>query len=256
MRLRNICISLLCLTLIAILGLPLHCDELKDEIKLGRSIAAILAGTYGIYQDKEVSLYVNLVGNTVAYYAGRGDLDYYFAVLDSDGINAFACPGGYIFITRGLLFTLHNEAELAGVLAHEIAHVNYKHVYKAVVQKKTDSAESVLAKMIGGRNVSFSIAFNQLVSKGLEILLKKGLAQTDEFEADAAAVVYTGNADYASSAYFNVLEYLNSKTISPKEKYSLTHPPMSVRIDRLKEFSSQIDTGKLLAERFTEYVKK
>lgn len=227
--------------------------DAKDEVKLGRGIAAVLAGSYGIYDREPLTKYVNLVGNSVAFFNARDDITYYFAILDSDSINAFACPGGYIFITRGLLFSLKNEAELAGVLAHEIAHVNYKHVYNNIVQRKDNSANTAIAKLIGGRNVSLSVAFNQVVQKGLEILLKKGLSREDEFNADAAACSYLETSGYQVHAYLNVLGRLQANQ-QGHEKYSITHPAMKDRINNLNSFALPASTGQNLQERFDYYV--
>lgn len=228
------------------------CDlEVKDELRLGRSMASVIAGIYGIYESDSLTRYVSLVGSTQALINGRKDIRYYFSILDSDEINAYACPGGYIFITKGLLFALKSEAELSGILAHEIAHVNYKHVYKAVLPQKTGSVDSFVSRVIGARNVSFSVAFNQIVNKGLGILLKNGLQHEDEFEADTAALFYLNNVGYRSVAYKDLLDRLKEQG----ESYSDTHPKMKDRVNNLEQFLSYGDIGLLLVERFNKNVK-
>jgi len=232
-------------------------SDIKDEIKLGRSIASVIAGTYGIYNNEELIKYINLVGNSVVYFNGRTELNYYFSVIDTDSINAFACPGGYIFLTKGLIMSLSNEAELASILAHEIAHVNCRHIYNAVVQKKSDSVDSILAKMIGGRNVSFSVAFNQVVNKGLEILFKSGLPYKDEYEADAAAVFYLENTGYSSFAYKEVLTRFAGIDSLGNEKFSSTHPPMKERITKINDLlNGEVENGEYLRERFQSHISR
>jgi len=98
-----------------------------DEIKMGQEFASVLLGAKPLLADVRIQRYVNTLGRWLAMQTERPDLPWTFGVLDDSGFNAFATPGGYIFITRGLLNRMNNEAELAGVLAHEIGHVLRKH---------------------------------------------------------------------------------------------------------------------------------
>ncbi len=100
----------------------------NDEVTIGRGVAARILAQYWEWHDQALDQYVTLVGQTLVLGVGRDDTTYYFAILYSDTINAFSTPGGYTFITRGALGQMRDEAELAGVLAHEIAHVNQRHV--------------------------------------------------------------------------------------------------------------------------------
>src|ERR1035437_3013046 len=106
----------------------------EEEIALGQEVASNLLGArnVGLYHDKNMQRYVNRVGRWLASQTERPDLPWHFAVLNNNGINAFAAPGGYIFITSGLMGRMRSEAELAGVLGHEIAHVLRKHHLKAI----------------------------------------------------------------------------------------------------------------------------
>ena len=117
------------------LGFALFGDySLEEEIRIGRQISGNLLGAVPLVRDDKLQNYVNLVGNWVALQSGRQDLTWHFGVLDTEAINAFAAPGGYIFVTKGLYRLLNNEAELAGVLGHEIAHVTQKHHLKVLKQ--------------------------------------------------------------------------------------------------------------------------
>ena len=119
----------------------------KEERQLGEKISASLVANYGVYQDKDVAKYVTLVGTVLAKESGHPNMNWTFIVLDTDGVNAFAAPGGIVHITRGLLGLEKNEAQLAGVLGHEITHVDVKHTVRAIQKSKaislgTDAAGS------------------------------------------------------------------------------------------------------------------
>src|SRR5450759_3324682 len=109
-----------------------------DEIRLGQAVSDKVRARYGVVQDEAVHRYVTLVGAVLAISSSRPGLPWKFIVLDTDGVNAFAAPGGFIHITRGALALLGSEAELAGVLAHEIIHVTEKHTVKAIQKGKME----------------------------------------------------------------------------------------------------------------------
>ncbi len=108
----------------------------KEERQIGEQVSAQLRAKFGVYQDKEVTKYVTLIGSTLAQVSDKPTLDWNFIVLDTDGVNAFAVPGGIVHVTRGLLGLLKNEAELAGVLGHELTHVTEKHAIAFLKQSK------------------------------------------------------------------------------------------------------------------------
>src|SRR5512145_3274440 len=105
-----------------------------DEIEMGGGVASNILGAAPLLQNRDVQQYVNNIGRWLAMQTERPDLPWEFGVLDDDDVNAFAAPGGYVLITKGLLTQMHSEAELAGVLAHEISHVLQKHHLKAIKQ--------------------------------------------------------------------------------------------------------------------------
>ena len=106
---------------------PLQQISERDEIELGKDVAANLLGAAPLVNDPALQAYVNKVGKWIALQTSRPGLPWHFGVLDTDSVNAFAAPGGYVFITRGMLLNMRDESELAGVLAHEISHVVAKH---------------------------------------------------------------------------------------------------------------------------------
>src|SRR6478609_5658236 len=101
-----------------------------EEQDLGKQVSEKIRTRYGVVQDAAVHRYVNLVGLALAQGSTRPNLPWTFIVLDTDGVNAFAAPGGYVHITKGALALVKNEAELAGVLGHEIVHVTEKHTVR------------------------------------------------------------------------------------------------------------------------------
>ena len=110
----------------------------EEERKLGEQVSLQIRNTFGVYQDAAVTKYVTLVGTVLAQASSRPNLNWEFIVLDTDGVNAFAAPGGIIHITRGALGLIKNEAELAGVLGHEITHVTEKHTIGAIAEEQHD----------------------------------------------------------------------------------------------------------------------
>ena len=112
-----------------------------QEYYIGRAVAAKIVSTYTILEDEDLTKYLNLVGNAVAVNSDNPDVPggYHFGILDTKDINAFACPGGIVFVTKGLIDTLENEDELAAVLAHEIGHYKKKHTLTSILQLKKHS---------------------------------------------------------------------------------------------------------------------
>ncbi|HEU5283717.1 MAG TPA: M48 family metalloprotease, partial [Burkholderiales bacterium] len=108
----------------------------EEEAVIGRQIAGNLLGAAPLVKDDKLQAYVNRVGRWVALQSGRPDLKWTFGVIESADINAFAAPGGYVFVTRGLYARLQDEAQLAGVLAHEVGHVQQKHHLKLLQQQQ------------------------------------------------------------------------------------------------------------------------
>lgn len=209
--------------------------SLKEENEVGRQMAAKLAGTVGLHEGDDALLkYINLVGKTVAMQANRPEIAFRFAVLKDEEINAFATPGGYIFVTKGLLRQVRNEAELAGILGHEVAHVTERHMYKAIMPKREVDASETFARMLsrGGSDIGHSIG--KIVNSGMDILLQKGLGQEKEHEADSVGIVYSMAAGYDPSALYGFLTRLEQDASSVK--VSKTHPPFPQRLKDLKAF--------------------
>ena len=201
-----------------------------DEIEIGKGVAANLLGAAPPVNDAKLQAYVNRVGQWIAMHSDRPNLPWHFAVVDTDGVNAFATPGGYIFITRGMLLRMRDEAELAGVLAHEITHVVERHALKTMRKGNLAGlAGDALGKYAEKKGAD---ELTRIVSAGTEIYAR-GLDKEDEFAADRAGVVIAARAGYDPYGLPSVLQTLAS--INPKDDaVSLmfkTHPDSGTRLE-------------------------
>jgi predicted Zn-dependent protease len=203
-----------------------------DEIKLGREVAANLAARYGISSDAAKLRYVNLVGQTLAARSSRAKLPYHFGILKTPEFNAFAAPGGYIFVTEGLLAGLNDEAELAGVLAHEISHVTERHVAKAVREANLFGAGKDLTAAMShdpqawGALSDFSIQ-----------LMDKGFSRKDELEADRLGSQLAGRAGYDPRGLRDSVERLSQTRAKDGAlaRFNGTHPAPADRLKAIDE---------------------
>lgn len=211
---------------------------LQQEEAIGNAAAATLLGAVKPIQNQAVQDYVNKVGLWVALQSDRPDLPWRFAVVDSDDIDAFAAPGGYVFITRGLLEHMHSEAELAGVLGHEISHVVLKHHLNALQRAARldlagEAAQVGLASK--GYNSTLDQQAFQKISNATRNLYSTGLDKGDELAADRMGAVLAARAGYDPYGLLAVLQTLEG--VDPKSsKMQLllaTHPSPEDRISAL-----------------------
>ncbi|HJR61111.1 MAG TPA: M48 family metalloprotease [Vicinamibacterales bacterium] len=212
-----------------------------DERKIGEKVSDRVRVEFGVFQDQAVTRYVTLVGTMLTQNSSRPDLKWEFIVLDTDGVNAFASPGGLVHITRGALGLIKSEAELAGVLGHEIAHITRKHTVNAIKKNATvelgvDVAPGTPAFVEGLANA----AYDNIVEKGFD--------RGDEEDADEHGILLANKAGYNPSGLGTFLTKLaeRNKEQSAKERNGLfaSHPETQGRIDKL---TKQITTAKLNA---------
>ena len=234
------------------LGFALFGDySLEEENRIGRQIAGNLLGAVPLVRDDKLQNYVNLVGSWVAQHSGRTDITWRFGVIDSETINAFAAPGGYIFVTKGLYRRLNNEAELAGVLAHEIAHVTQKHHLKVL---KQSSLIGALGQAASKKAKDSDQVVQNLIGNGAEIMAR-GLDKNAEFEADRVGIVYAARAGYDPWGLPAVLQDMAAIPAQDKRTALLykTHPHPADRLDALGEaVGGRLDAvqGKDVGKRF------
>lgn len=229
---------------------------LEEEITLGEAVAVEAFSRFGgEYPNQDWTRYVNLVGKTVAEVSDRPTLNYHFAILNSQDQNAFAAPGGYIFITVGLLKTLKNEAELAGVLAHEVAHVTKQHMLETIRRGALMGSVSELTLTAMKKDPAM---FSSVIDEMTDLLFTKGLDKDKEFEADVVGVEYAYRAGYNPQGLEDYLQTLESEKGHVESKFFTTHPSTTLRIskiDTLLKNYSDIKNLPFLTERFHQYVK-
>lgn len=223
----------------------------EEEAAVGRKIAGNLLGAAPLVKDEALQTYVNRVGRWVANQSDRPELNWHFGVIESNDLNAFAAPGGYILITKGLYQKLQNEAQLAGVLAHEIGHVVKKHHLK-VMQKSQllNLGASLLSNKLGE-----NATIDKVIGNGAEIM-SRGLDKEAEFEADRVGISLATRAGYEPLGLVDVLQLIAQTNPSDSSVALLykTHPSPEERLVKLDEaIGNKLDTvpeGKALTERF------
>jgi predicted Zn-dependent protease len=224
----------------------------EEEIQLGREITGNLLGAAPLVNDEALQNYVNQVGRWVASQSERADLPWRFGVIESEAINAFAAPGGYIVLTKGLYRKLENEAQLAGVLAHEIGHVVRKHHLK-VIQKQ--QLLSMGAGLLGEKVSKGNQTLDKVIGNGAEIMAR-GLDKNAEYEADRDGVTLATRAGYDSYGLPEVLQSISASSNSEGGLTLLykTHPHPDERLAKLGDaIGNKLDNtpaGKTLPERF------
>ena len=206
--------------------------NVKEETALGGAVALnwVAAGGGLVVDDggpaTRLEVYVNEVGKNLAAQSSRPDLDWTFGVLQSDVVNAYSTPGGYVFVTRGLLKMLDNESQLAGVLAHEISHVTERHALHVYTSVKANTCEVAVAASAGSEFAEYSGAFNsslgsssgfldldagggkllgKLTEKVVSDITNKGFSHGDEYDADRLGATLMMNAGYAPKEYVKFL---------------------------------------------------
>ena len=230
-------------------GLALGGYSEQEEIAIGRQIAGNILGAAPLVNDGKLQQYVNRVGRWVASQSERPDLAWHFGVIDSNDINAFAAPGGYVFITKGLYRQLNSEAELAGVLGHEIGHVMRKHHLKILQKSQLIELGGKLLSKQAGDNANVQ----KLIGTGAEISAR-ALDKDAEFEADRIAVVLAGRAGYDPFGLPSVLQDIAhvSRDDGSVALLFKTHPHPSDRLDQLGQaIGERLDgvKGKTLEKR-------
>ena len=238
-------------------AINLDSPSMEEEIQIGREITGNLLGAAPLVKDAALQKYVNQVGRWVANQSERANLPWHFGVIESEDINAFAAPGGYVIITKGLYRKLENEAQLAGVLAHEIAHVVKNHHLKILQQSQLlDLGADLLGKKLGKDDKTVQT----LIGSGAEICARS-LDKNAEFESDRMGVVLTARAGYEPYGLPEVLQTIGqtNKDESSVALLFKTHPHPDDRLLKLDDaIGNRLDTlkdGKTLSQRFYKLKK-
>ena len=221
----------------------------EEEIALGEGITSAFLGAAPLHSDQNLQRYVNRVGRWVALHAERPDLPWTFGVIDTQTINAFALPGGTVVVSLGLLKRLNNESELAGVLAHEIAHVVKKHQIQAIQSAAstdfwTGIGQEVASERIGrsGGGVLANTVKQKLLETGVDFVksgaILRPLDRSMEYEADRMGIVIAARSGYDPFGLVAVLQMLaQAKGDGDEASIFATHPASGERIAELEKFS-------------------
>jgi predicted Zn-dependent protease len=202
----------------------------KEEIDIGRDLAGRLLGQVQLVDDASVQAYVNRVGRWIASQSERPDLPWRFGVANAANVNAMAMPGGTILITRGLYDMLDNEAQLAGVLGHEIAHVVKRHHISVMQKQNFVQAGASLAQARTGSNVLGQVALDFFRN-----LFISGLDKDSEYEADAVGAILAARAGYNAFGLAEVMHKLAARSDASTADLFGSHPGPRERLEKLGE---------------------
>ncbi len=200
----------------------------SDEIALGKQADQEIGQTYGIYESSALAGYVNQIGQRMSKVTQRPDLEYHFQVLDTPVINAFAGPGGYVYVTRGILAYFNDEAQLAGVIGHELGHVSARHVAQQI-------SRTQLAQLGLGVGMIVSEDFRKyagLAQFGVGMMFLK-FSRDNERQADDLGVEYGSKSGYDThrmASFFQTLERVNPGGDGALPDWFSTHPDPANRI--------------------------
>lgn len=225
--------------------------SLKTEIEIGKKAKEQIVKEYGSYKDLEWQIYLDQIGQRVAKASDRKDLPYDFTILDTDILNAFAVPGGYVFVTRGILMEIADEAELAVVLGHELTHIAAWHglemLQKAGLLGTITALGVVGGAALGAGEAAIALAQAASVYENLYLL---GYGRKNELEADRYGIEYAARAGFDPEAAYTFFERLDkiekeeqsAQRISP---YWKTHPDTAERRMKARRWIAELNQSNL-----------
>jgi predicted Zn-dependent protease len=206
-----------------------------EERQLGDMVSLRLRERFGVYQNESVTKYVSLVGTALAQTSSRPTLNWTFIVLDTEGVNAYAAPGGVIHVTKGLLGLMKSESELAGVLGHELTHVTVKHTIRAIQKNK---GISMVSDEVGGGGGDLRAKF---LAKVGEVLYKKiyenELSREDENESDETGARLASKVGYAPTGMLEILKKIDARNSGREDRNGLfaSHPATQDRMAKIQK---------------------
>jgi predicted Zn-dependent protease len=209
----------------------------EQQYYVGRGVAATILAQYQPYRNAEATRYVNLLGQSLGLASSQPFLymGYRFMILDSDEINAFATPGGHIFLTRGIIRLARSEDELAAIMAHEISHVVLQHGMKSIKSSRitssvVDALATTATALTDNQLVELTASFSGSVNDVAQTLVTNGYSRATEREADAGAVQILLKTGYDPYGLVRVLERMGQELKPDGRDFAKTHPDPDVRI--------------------------
>jgi len=236
----------------------------EQEYYIGRSVAANILKKYKPYENESLKNYLNLIGKACSLASQRPETfgGYHFLVVDSDEINAFAAPGGLIFLAKGLLKCCSSEDELAAVIAHEIAHVQYKHGLQAIRQDRITKALTMIADEAlrdqKADNKELADLFDGSIRDITTTLITNGYSQNLEFQADQGALYILVSLGYNPAALTGVLQTMKQRLKPNAVDFYRTHPSPDRRImeiSRVYQVPGTIPVNQVRQKRFLAATK-
>ena len=214
----------------------------EQEYYIGRAVGATILVQYEPYPEAGPNEYINLLGRTLALASDRPETfgGYHFLILDSEEINAFAAPGGLIFVSRGLLGCADSEDTVAAILAHEIAHVVKQHGLQAIKKSRVTSALTSVAiasaQTAGSEELAkLTTVFEDSITDITSTLVNSGYSRAFEKEADLMAVEILQRVGYDPNALVRMLEVMETRLTPGGPDFAKTHPEPEVRIAEIRE---------------------
>jgi len=249
------------LTFVMLLFVGVGCATMSEdqELKLGREAHGQFEAEFGgPIKDEEIQKYVNAVGMDMVRYANRPKMDWRFTVLNSDQINAFAVPGGYIYITQGLLSRMSNEAELAGTLGHEIGHIAHRHSVRQIQKAQQAQGAAIGAGILGAVFGVEGVGDLAGVVANLSLM---SYGRDQEREADMSGLEFMSQAGYNPKGLVETMKVLQQAAAGQEPpEFLSTHPNPGNRIEYLTEtieekYAQAAQSGKYGEETFEKIVK-
>lgn len=215
----------------------------EEEYYIGRAVSAMILSQYPVYKNDALTKYVNRVGNAVVIHSDRPETyaGYHFLILNTEEVNAMAAPGGFIFITKGLLKRCEDEEMLGTILAHEVGHVSGKHGLRSIKKSRLIDAFRIIGSEAAKRYAPENLArlteiFEDALGDIAEKLIERGYDRKYEYEADELSVKISARTGYEAHGLLDFLETMVDDTSSESGKgWFKTHPSAKDRIGRVNK---------------------
>ena len=222
----------------------------EEEYYIGRAVSAMILSQYSVYKNDALTKYINRVGNAVVIHSDRPETyaGYHFVILDTEEVNALAAPGGFIFITKGLLKRCKDEEMLGSILAHEVGHVSAKHGLQSIKKSRLIDAFRIIGSEASKRYAPDKLAqltdiFENTLGDIAEKLIERGYDRKYEYEADKLSVKTSARTGYDANGLLDFLGTMVDDTSTESSKgWFKTHPSAKDRIGRVQKEISAVRT--------------